>query len=298
MSDDFDSVATNVSTAAERISSLTESIITKDEEAAKRAKQKIQWNNTCPQDEVDRWTTDAADLVAKLRAASPRPYASWGEHFAMDASKPGALHAIDAQYGSLDSALSELFTRVQGMQQQTHWQGRGAEAYLKQLPYQYAAVGELWSFVRTERDGLDQTALILQAILQAVEAGFDGLVTRLQAVLESPDVLDVYYQRTVDATAACESLANNLNDLSEGTEWKAAVRQLSLDYGTAELQATMFAGTDTWPSATNPASAAPPQDNPAPDSLMPSAAGVTVDVPTTSGVAADAALNVNDARYD
>ncbi len=295
---EFGSVANDVSLALDKITLLTEQIITKDNNEALNAKAKIERSNACPGDEIERWQTDADNLVKKLREAAPRPGAEWTTHFADNADKPAAMHAIDDEYGRLDSALMELFSKLENMAVVTHWKGRGAEAYLKQLPYQKAALGELWSLATTERDGLDQTALMLQAIMQAVAAGFSGLVDRLQGILESSSLPDIYYQRTVDATAACLGLDEELHDLSQGTEWKTSVDQLVSDYGTAEKQLQMFADTDAWPSATNPASAAPPPSIPTPGSLMPAGALVSIGTLTSDGVAADAALNVNDARYD
>lgn len=299
MSTGFDSVAPDVTASADRIATLVESIIAKDERDADAGKQQIQDNNKCPRDEVERFEIDAASMVSKLRTAAPRPKSEWTTHFSESADKPASLHDVDADYELLITALSDIHARVQTLSDQTNWTGQGADAYMKQLPYQAAATGELWSMASTERSGLDQTTMTLQAIMQAVSEGFSGCADELESIRQSVAIPDVYYQRTANATAVCDGFADDLHDLGLGEQWSEALAQLDVEYQTAEQQLHMFADTDIWPSATNASSPTPNGQTTTPLPQVPSNP-VVVTTPGTGipPTDTDSGMDINDARYD
>lgn len=299
MTADLTPVNSSVDAALAVVSSTVEHIIAKDVSEAKSALRRINESNACPQDEIRRFSDDAAELVGRLREVQPQPAGVWARAFAPDAQKPQALHLLDDDYGTLDASLGTLHDKVAQMSQQAHWRGQGAEAYLKELPYQVAAVAELRAFVLTERDGLDRAAQTLQAVLTAVKEHVTALSSRLRAILAATPPSNIYYQRTVDAAAACADSVTWLTRVAEGETWASAVERITADYSTALQTLHMFANTDSWPSATGASPVMPPSTPVDARSRMP--------VTTTSSVTdpddlADASggpgLNVDDERYD
>lgn len=250
MTADLTPVTRTVDAALAEVSSTVESIIAKDVSEARSALRVIAESNACPQDEIRRFADEGAELVRTLRAVQPQPADLWARVFAPDAHKPEALHRLDADYETVGTSLEALHAKVGQMSQQTHWQGQGAEAYLKELPYQVAAVAELRAFVLTERDGLDRVAQTLQAVLTAVTAHLTALSSRLRGVLASTSPSNTSYQRTVDATAACEDSVSWLTRVAEGETWASAVARITGEYATALQGLDVFADVDSWPSAT------------------------------------------------
>jgi hypothetical protein len=296
---DLTPVTRTVNAALADISSTVDSIIAKDVSDAKSALRKIGESNACPQDEIQRFSDDAADLVGNLRAVQPQPGGIWADTFAPDAQKPQALHLIDEHYAILDTSLGTLQDKVQQMSVQTHWQGQGAAAYMKELPYQVAALAELRAFALTERDGLDRTAQTLQAVLTAVKEHFTALKSRLRGILASTPPPDVYYQRTVDATAACADSLAWLTRVAQGETWASAVDRIAGDYSRALQSLHMFTDADTWPSATNSSSATPPSIPADASSPLPARTTTSVtDVDDVADAAGGPGLNVDDERYD
>lgn len=302
MTVDFRSVTSTVNDYLTAIEKEIDQIIARDENDAISAHNRINTSNSCPADELQRFKDDCQELIDKLNALRGEPRKAWDAWFKNHAHKPADLHAIDTQYDLLDKKLAVLQDEVAGMAQQTHWQGQGADAYMKELPYQNAALAELRAFTLTERDGLNRAAQLHQGVMQAVQEHLKQTKMRLQGIKGSAQTGDIYFQRTADAIAVMEYSRDWLKDVKEGQTWDYSVSELGSAYTRAEGNLHMFAKKDIWPSATDSGGPSlPTQPLPPTTQIDPSTTGTGTptqgggDVSNQSG---GPGINVTDKRYD
>lgn len=302
MTVDFSPVTPRVNRLLTDIEQAVEDIISRDETDAISAHKRINDSNTCPADELERFKGDCQALVDKLRGLKGESRTGWEVAFEAHVQKGADMHAVDDQFHLLDKKLTTLQDEVAGMAQQTHWQGQGAEAYMKELPYQSAALSELRAFTLTEQDGLDRTAQLHQSVILAVKDHLEGVKNRLKGIQGSAAPPDIYFQRTSDGIAVMEFSRDWLKDVRQGETWQYSVTQLGSAYTRAQGGLQMFADRDKWPSATDAGGPSLPSQPLPPSTQIDPSRAPTGPVTEGGGDVANESggpgINVTDDRYD
>lgn len=276
---DFAPVGGHVESALTDIESTIDEIIAKDESELDKAKQDLDdKSGWCDSGDVEGFMRQCDELKAKLRGVRPHPRDRWDTRFKTHHEVPRMLHLIDLDWESANKALDAVYQKVSQMSAQTHWQGRGAEAYMKELPYQQAAVAELYSFTQTQREELARTATLGQAIMVQLKNHYEFLRTRLRSILTSYCPPNTYFHRTANAHSAVVGAVEWLDAVSGGTEWQYAEADLKRYHEHAVGQVEMFAA-DTWPTATNGSGPIPPSTPAEPQSHLPQTATPTPATP-------------------
>lgn len=252
---DFDPtpVGDNVNMWIAGIESVVDRIIAKDQGEAEAARSRIKSNHPfCSGEELKNLEEDAQRLIAELNGLKEKPKEIWLANFEKDHRKPKELHAIDRDWEKVTSSVADVQQRVLQMSQQSHWEGPGAAAYMKQLPHQAAAVEELLSFSITDQQYLNRTAQLLQAIMLSLKSGLQEVKEALESRAGmSHSGSGVFFQRTADAIALLKECVRWMGNVRDGESWNFSVDQLNNSMSQALDCRELFAASNEWPQATS-----------------------------------------------
>lgn len=193
---------------------------------------------------------------------------------------PGKLGRLAADtWAPISGSLIPLLQEVSTLQQTIHWTGRGAEAYLKQLPTQVAALTEFGQFVDRARQGVETPALIHAWVYTDFSTQLEWGISQIRAAATVRVCYANLYMRTATAVGILRALA------AYATKTSAAA---SSNWGPAQtahvndLTSHGMSSADVLPAASWPRATAATKDSDIPTSPTASAPTVPT-MPITSG---------------
>lgn len=160
------------------------------------------------------------------------------------------LHQVYTDtWQAVDKAIDPILTDIEKRTKQTHWKGPGADAYMKQLPNQHAAVTELKQLVGAAGLGVENPALMQQAVFQSMLQLVTGRAEAVKGYAIT-DTGDHCYQRCAWAEAVLKQASAFVKDtlLTGKDNWRPVLDQHI--EGLTSVKTEVLVG-DKWPDATS-----------------------------------------------
>lgn len=224
-----------------------------DRKQAKVAIDRIDADDDCRDKEVKRFREDADKIIQEMWKQFDTLKHNYEEKLRPHENVATNLHKVYTDtWQVVDQEVEPILTDIQQRQQQTHWTGPGAEAYMQQLPVQLAAVTEFRQYVQVAGYGVETPALLQHGAFQ----NFQILLSTWKEAISgyaNTDTGEHYFQRCAWAGSALKQ-ANDwfIANLMTGTDqWKEPLDEHVRQMTSSKVTTPEVLKNDVWPSATS-----------------------------------------------
>lgn len=209
---------------------------------------------------INRLVADAGAALADLTSAyrdKLKPYVA----------TPGSLGRLAGDtWTPMSQSLVPLVTEISMLQQTIHWTGRGADAYLKQLPTQVSALTEFSQFVDRARQGAETPALIHAWIYTDLSTQLEWGIAQISSAATTKVCYANYYERTARAVGVLRALAAYATRTADASTapWKEAQSTHVAAMRAHGIASAEVLPVGSWPRATAATQASDIPATPAP----------------------------------
>ena len=207
----------------------------------------------CDDDQANEFIAEGETIMREMDEALASLESTYNTKLDIHDRVPQRLSKVATE--TYDAAVQQITPILQDMAQrqaQNHWKGGAADAYMKQLPTQVAAVTEFNNFMEALKVGVTTPAMIQQGILMTFSQTLTELQQTISNYVSRPRQKNVFFHRSYPTRSAIKQVISwtDRELLGSYAYWKSSETTHVSSMTSSRVTSPEVIKADKWPHAT------------------------------------------------